>query len=257
MFFFSTSHPLRALFSPQVRLTERAECLVMPASCVQSDSAWRESLHLACTMVCQYTSLCVPVFYDTSHPAGIMSHSSGMHVRTGASHKRRCTGDRAMQVFPTPVAIPPLCQGLRCVRGDRQILSCILYRYHTSFCMPVSDMHIVQLSHFILHACFSSTSHPLRSLFNPQARLTQGGQRLGSECQHRVCTLLQHMVWHNLVSESGCRDRQRLACTIVCYYTSLCVPVFQIRHNRQGGTYCSLCIRACARRQCSRSHSRC
>ena len=101
MFFFSTSHPLRALFSPQVRLTERAECLVMPASCVQSDSAWRESLHLACTMVCQYTSLCVPVFYDTSHPAGIMSHSSGMHVRTGASHKRRCTGDRAMQVFPT------------------------------------------------------------------------------------------------------------------------------------------------------------
>ena len=120
-----------------------------------------------------------------------------------------------------------------------------------------SDMHIVQLSHFILHACFSSTSHPLRSLFNPQARLTQGGQRLGSECQHRVCTLLQHMVWHNLVSESGCRDRQRLACTIVCYYTSLCVPVFQIRHNRQGGTYCSLCIRAGARRQCSRSHRRC
>ena len=92
-----------------------------------------------------------------------------------------------------PVAIPPLCQGLRCVRGDRQILSCILYSYHTSFCMPVSDMHIVQLSHFILHACFSSTSHPLRSLFNPQARLTQGGQRLGSECQHRVCTLLQHI----------------------------------------------------------------
>ena len=143
-----------------------------------------------------------------------------------------------------------------------------------------SDMHIVQLSHLILHAsvwhayctaitphsacprltcpaCFSSTSHPLRSLFNPQARLTQGGQRLGSECQHRVCTLLQHMVWHNLVSESGCRDRQRLACTIVCYYTSLCVPVFQIRHNRQGGTYCSLCIRAGARRQCSRSHRRC
>ena len=156
-----------------------------------------------------------------------------------------------------PVAIPPLCQGLRCVRGDRQILSCILYSYHTSFCMPVSDMHIVQLSHFILHACFSSTSHPLRSLFNPQARLTQGGQRLGSECQHRVCTLLQHMVWHNLVSESGCRERQRLACTIVCYYTSLCVPVFQIRHTRQGVTYCPLCIRACARRQCSRSHRRC
>jgi hypothetical protein len=156
-----------------------------------------------------------------------------------------------------PVAIPPLCQGLRCVRGDRQILSCILYRYHTSFCMPVSDMHIVQLSHFILHACFSSTSHPLRSLFNPQARLTQGGQRLGSECQHRVCTLLQHMVWHNLVSESGCRERQRLACTIVCYYTSLCVPVFQIRHTRQGVTSCPLCIRACARRQCSRSHRRC
>src|SRR6056300_1625804 len=62
-----------------------------------------------------------------------------------------------------PVAIPPLCQGLHCVRGDRQILSCILYSYHTSFCMPVSDMHIVQLSHFILHACFFSTSHPLRS----------------------------------------------------------------------------------------------
>ena len=166
-------------------------------------------------------------------------------------------GTERWQVFPTPVAIPPLCQGLRCVRGDRQILSCILYRYHTSFCMPVSDMHIVQLSHFILHACFSSTSHPLRSLFNPQARLTQGGRRLGSECQHRVCTLQQHMVWHNLVSESGCRDRQRLACTIVCYYTSLCVPVFQIRHTRQGVTSCPLCIRACARRQCSRSHRRC
>ena len=140
-----------------------------------------------------------------------------------------------------------------------------------------SDMHLAQLSHLILHAgvwhayctaitsqsscprltcpaCFSSTSHPLRSLFNPQARLTQGGERLGSECQHRVCTLLQHMVCHNLVSESGCRERQRLACTIVCYYTSLCVPVFQIRHTRQGGTYCPLCIRACARRQCSRSH---
>ena len=147
--------------------------------------------------------------------------------------------------------------GVRARYRDRQSLTCILYSYHTSFCMPVSGMHIVQLSHFILHACFSSTSHPLRSLFNPQARLTQGGQRLGSECQHRVCTLLQHMVWHNLVSESGCRDRQRLACTIVCYYTSLCVPVFQIRHNRQGGTYCSLCIRAGARRQCSRSHRRC
>ena len=133
MFFFSTSHPLRALFSPQVRLTERAECLVMPASCVQSDSAWRESLHLACTMVCQYTSLCVPVFYDTSHPAGIMSHSSGMHVRTGASHKRRCTGDRAMQVFPTrrhPTSLPR-----PTLRARRQ---------------TDSVMHIVQLSHFIL-----------------------------------------------------------------------------------------------------------
>ena len=135
MFFFSTSHPLRALFSPQVRLTERAECLVMPASCVQSDSAWRESLHLACTMVCQYTSLCVPVFYDTSHPAGIMSHSSGMHVRTGASHKRRCTGDRAMQVFPTrrhPTSLPR-----PTLRARRQ---------------TDSVMHIVQLSHLILHA---------------------------------------------------------------------------------------------------------
>ena len=136
-----------------------------------------------------------------------------------------------------------------------------------------SDMHIVQQSHLILHAsvwhayCTAITLHfaclifqrvtPSQGLCSPQARLTQGGQRLGSECQHRVCTLLQHMVWHNLVSESGCRERQRLACTIVCYYTSLCVPVFQIRHNRQGGTYCSLCIRAGARRQCSRSHRRC
>ena len=108
--------------------------------------------------------------------------------------------------------------------------------------MPVSDMHIVQLSHFILHACFSSTSHPLRSLFNPQARLTHGGRRLGSECQHRVCTLQQHMVCHNLISERGCTERQRLACTIVCYYTSLCVPFLQTHHTLSWPT-CSIYTR--------------
>jgi len=136
-----------------------------------------------------------------------------------------------------------------------------MYSYYTSFCMPVIGMHIAQPSHLILHAsvwhayctaitphsacprltcpdCFSSTSHPLRSLFNPQARLTQGGRRLGSECQHRVCTLQQHMVCHNLISERGCTERQRLTCTIVCYYTSLCVPVLQIRHTRQGVSEC-------------------
>ena len=99
-----------------------------------------------------------------------------------------------------------------------------------------------------------SARHTLSGPSAPPRRASpRGGERLGSECQHRVCTLLQHMVWHNLVSESGCRDRQRLACTIVCYYTSLCVPVFQIRHTRQGVTSCPLCIRACARRQCSRA----
>ena len=175
---------------------------------------------------------------DTSHP--LLAHLFHLHALV-LRHLAR-----VLSALGCPRTIP------RQTESDMH-----MYSYHTSFCMPVSGMHIAQLSHFILHACFSSTSHPLRSLFNPQARLTQGGQRLGSECQHRVCTLLQHMVWHNLVSESGCRERQRLACTIVCYYTSLCVPVFQIRHNRQGGTYCSLCIRACARRQCSRSHSRC
>jgi len=103
-----------------------------------------------------------------------------------------------------------------------------------------------------------SARHTLSGPSAPPRRASpRGGERLGSECQHRVCTLLQHMVWHNLVSESGCRERQRLACTIVCYYTSLCVPVFQIRHTRQGVTYRPLCIRACARRQCSRSHRRC
>ena len=91
---------------------------------------------MACTMVCQYTSLCVPVFYDTSHPAGIMSHSSGMHVRTGASHKRRFTGDRAMagvtdpRRHPTSLPRPTL-------RARRQ---------------TDSVLHIVQVSHFILHA---------------------------------------------------------------------------------------------------------
>ena len=139
--------------------------------------------------------------------------------------------DRFCHAYCTAITLHSACQ----------CLTCILYSYHTSFCMPV----------FSARHTLSGPSAP------PRRASPRGGERLGSECQHRVCTLLQHMVWHNLVSESGCRERQRLACTIVCYYTSLCVPVFQIRHNRQGGTYCSLCIRAGARRQCSRSHRRC
>ena len=79
-------------------------------------------------------------FRDTSHPVGPLF--STVHLR------------------------------LRCLRGDRQSLACILYSYYTSFSMPESGMHIVQLSHFILHTCFSSTSQPLRALFSPQPRLT-------------------------------------------------------------------------------------
>ena len=91
-----------------------------------------------------------------------MSHSSGMHVRTGASHKRRCTGDRAMQVFPTrrhPTSLP------------RPTLRA---RRHTD-----SDMHIVQLSHLILHAsvwhayCTAITLH-FACLFFQRVTPSQG-----------------------------------------------------------------------------------
>ena len=133
--------------------------------------------------------------------------------------------------------------GVRARYRDRQSLTCILYSYHISFCMPASDVPCLFFQHV--------TPSPV-PLQPPGAPHPGGSERLGSEC-----TLLQHMVWHSVVSESGCRERQRLVCTIVCYYTSLCVPVLQIRHTRQDVTYCPLCIRACARRQCSRSHRRC
>ena len=85
-------------------------------------------------------------------------------------------------------------------------------------------MHIVQLSHFILHVLFSSTSQAVRALFSPQVRLTERAERLGSASI--VCAvMLQHMVRHksfsltassHLVSESGWRERQRLKPTMVC-----------------------------------------
>ena len=49
-----------------------------------------------------------------------------------------------------------------------------------------SGMHNGMLLHFILHACFSSTSQTLRTFFFPPARLTQGGEPCLFQ---RVCTL--------------------------------------------------------------------
>jgi len=73
------------------------------------------------------------------------------------------------------------------VRCDRQSLACILYSYHPSFFMPASGMHIVQLSHFILHACFVQHVTPSQGpLLSPGAPHRAG--RAPWECQHRVCT---------------------------------------------------------------------
>ena len=119
---------------------------------------WRESLHLACTMVCQYTSLCVPVFYDTSHPAGIMSHRSGMHLRTAASHKRTFTADRAMAGVPDPRRHPTSLPRPT-LRARRQ---------------ADSVMHIVQLSHLILQA---SVCHTYCTAITP----------------HSTCLFFQHV----------------------------------------------------------------
>ena len=114
----------------------------------------------------------------------------------------------------TLIAIPPLRQGLHWVRGDRQSLACILYSYHISFCMPASGMHIVQLSHFILHACFVQHVTPSQGpLLSPGAPHRAG--RAPWECQHRVCT---HAAAHGEAQ-------------VLLTHSSLCGTVFQTRHR--------------------------